>query len=180
MSRISCFECQSRLDAYINRDLPLRKRQRVAHHLHQCEACYAAYTNLRGLTQELRADLSFMGQPGVAQLDQMWLAIQTDMSHARPVRRRFKRRYGLAALILLLALILPWSLKEHEFVLAFPLQSAQNQHRPAPIPAGLTPESPVAHGGETIVDLHVTSPCIPPAETPAAPEIAAAPALVSR
>lgn len=166
--RITCHECQAHLVAYINDEVKPRRRRAVAQHLDECGACYAAYREQRGLVSDLQLDLKRIGQPSTPQLDTMWAAIQANMRHARPIRRRFRRRYGLAVVLILLTLLRPWSLSTPQFAFALSL---------APVPepnvdGSATPESPVNAAAEarpTRVLARAGDPLLQPAETPAAP-----------
>lgn len=161
MSRITCHECRERLVAYVNGELSARTRRQMAQHLDQCAACYSLYIDQRHLAQDLRADLTLIGQPTHRQLSHLWTAIQTDMRRANPMQPRFRRRYGIAVLVLLLALLLPWSFNGEPLMLALSLQN-----EPRTLSAEVTPSIPVT---QQTIALRATAPRIPPAETPNAP-----------
>lgn len=157
----SCHDCRDHLDAYIRGELSKRARRRVAQHLSQCPACYSEYVSYRNLSQDIESSIRRHGQPNQAQLGRIWQSIQTDMSHPTPVAGRVDLRFTVAAFILMVTLLLPWSLDTQPPVAhALPLP---------PQPALSQTGTPVHVVSATEVIARVTDPPIPPAETPVAP-----------
>jgi anti-sigma factor RsiW len=164
MRALSCHACQSKLVPYLHRQLSPRMQRRVGSHLDECPVCYAAYIAQRELSSELTAGLSRLGQPNAPQMTRLWAAIQADIQKPRPVPRRTTGRAGVALLILILALLLPWSLDKQPVAHAVPDQPAAPASTAAvteapAVVAMLTPEARV----------NSTYALIPPAETPATP-----------
>lgn len=129
-----------------------------------CARCYGLYRAQRDLSHELSVSLPRVGQPNVPQLGRMWAAIQADMQRPqRVVNRQLLTRSGVACLILVLSLLLPWSLNNQQVALAVPSQPAA----PKMLSATNTPPLQVALAAATeAVDTRVTDSAIPAAETP--------------
>ena len=141
-----------------------KMQRRVGQHLDTCPVCYAAYLAQRDLSSELSASLTRIGQPSVPQLGRMWSAIQTDIQRPRPVPRRSTGRYGVALLILVLALLLPWSLDQQPVVRAIP------NHPVAPASTADVTAAPTLVAMATpVATVNSTYAKIPAAETPATP-----------
>lgn len=165
MKALTCHACQSKLVAYLHRQLPLAMLHRVGQHLDSCPVCYAAYIAQRDLSSELGASLLRFGQPENAQLGRMWAAIQADIQRPRTVARRPPLgRYGVALLMLALALLLPWSLGKSPVVNAVPHQPA------APVSTAEVTGAPTLVAMATpVMTADSTYARIPAAETPATP-----------
>lgn len=115
-------------------ELPPRARQRVDQHLNQCSSCAAFYVAQRQLVRDLEQTLPQIARTSTPQLNRIWADIQADMTRPRIIARP-QTRYGVAALILMLALLLPWSMDKQRGALALPLQ---------PIPAVSLTGTPVS------------------------------------
>jgi hypothetical protein len=161
MKPLNCHECQAHMIAYIHRDLPLRTRHRIGQHLNRCESCYAAYANQRHLSNELRTSIGFLGQPEKPQLGRMWTAIQQDMKRPRQVLPRYRTRYGAVLVVLMVALVLPWTLGTQQRALAVPPNYPVIQ----PTAATATPTR-VANHTLTQTTVVYTETAIPVAKTP--------------
>ncbi len=109
---IFCRYTQSRLDHYLDSALPVRTRRLVARHLDSCPACYQEYTRRRDLQRELRQGLPLVGRGHEPDFDRMWGAIRSELPRSRPRYAQF--RYGLVAFVLLLALLVPFTMGNHE------------------------------------------------------------------
>lgn len=106
MFSFECRYCQSRLPAYIHRELSPRARRRVAAHLSRCDSCSAVYIDYREVARSLHSDMPAVGR-GFDQ-GRGWAAVQARLSQpAASPRKRFQKRYGAAALLLAAALVLP-------------------------------------------------------------------------
>lgn len=99
--------CKTRMTAYVNGELPLHARRRMARYIDECPQCYAEYIRQRHVQQELVNQIAAIGKPDAGQLDRIWSAIQLDMKPARPNRAYFQMRYGLVTLAVFFALALP-------------------------------------------------------------------------
>jgi anti-sigma factor RsiW len=148
------------LDAYLHGELPRRARRRVAQHLSECSECYAEYVAHRNLSQDIEAAVRGAAQPNNAQMSRIWQSIQVDMNRPTPVAHRIDRRITIAAFILMLTLLLPWSLDTQPVAHALPLP---------PSPAVTQTSTPMRAGSPTEIAVRLTDPPIPPAETPVAP-----------
>lgn len=106
MFSIECRHCRSLLPAYIHRELSPRARRRVAAHLSRCDSCSAVYIDYREVARTLKSDMPAIGR-GFDQ-GRGWAAVQERLSQptASP-RKRFQKRYGAAALLVVAALVLP-------------------------------------------------------------------------
>jgi anti-sigma factor RsiW len=122
--RFACKQCRALLPGYIQRELAPKERERVSRHLNSCAACYVAYTEQRQLVSDLAFAVPRLGG-GAPRLDKMRAAIAAEMArpaaHA-PRVRLYQARYSLAALILMVALLLPWSMRSRSFALPTPPQ----------------------------------------------------------
>ena len=162
---MNCHTCQSKLVPYLHRQLSPRMQRRVGAHIDSCPVCYAAYLSQRELASDLSAGLTRLGQPNAPQLSRMWSAIQADIDRPRPVARRSAGRYGVVLLMLLAALLLPWSLDKQPVVLAVPDQP------PAPVSTAEVTGAPTLVAMATpVVTVNSTYAIIPAAKTPATPE----------
>ncbi|MFO7320528.1 MAG: zf-HC2 domain-containing protein [Chloroflexota bacterium] len=117
---LTCTQCQPKLLAYVHNQLADSDRRRVARHLNDCPVCYAAYLAQREVAQELAGTIPSIGLPDSLQLNRMWLAIQSDMNRPRTIPRPQLARMGVACLVFVLALLLPWSLDKQQVALAVP------------------------------------------------------------
>jgi anti-sigma factor RsiW len=107
--RYTCRHCRAELTAYIHKQLSPRRRQRVGHHLNACADCYALYRQLRDVDRDLAASLPLVGQPGRQQLAGMWQGIQAQISAPRRTIPVFRLRYGVAMMLAVMSLVLPWT-----------------------------------------------------------------------
>lgn len=117
----SCQEYQHKIIAYLHEELAPPLRQKVARHIDECVACYAYYVRQRDLARELEMRMSLVGHAKPTQLRRVWSSIQADMEQPR-MQVRFRLRYGVAALIFMLALILPWKTQSRVAARFIPLQ----------------------------------------------------------
>lgn len=158
---ITCRTCREHLPGYFDRDLSPKLRAEVAEHLQNCDACYAASVQQRDLSRELARSLPTLGSP-VSGLDRIWSAVQADMAQPRREPELLeKARYSVVALIFIIALLLPWTVRGHR--LALP---------PPPTPAISTPKGTpvgVAFAPYTITFSSLT----PPIQSNNAPELGA-------
>lgn len=136
---ISCQSCRAKLPAYLHRELNPRLRRRVAAHLNNCPACYAAYRQHQDIGRDLQSSLPAFGQPDHAQLGRVWRAVQAEMNQPRrsfqPV---FRARYSLGVVALLITLVLPWVFGSQSHVMALPML-------PTPAATGLQETPSVAN-----------------------------------
>lgn len=124
MMRISCRQCRKLIPGYIGRELTPKQRERVSRHLNTCAECYVAYTEGRQLMNELSYSLPRIGASAPPpRLDKIRAGIMAEMRQTAPSKSgrarlmRTQARYGFAALALMLALLLPWSIQSRAFAL---------------------------------------------------------------
>jgi anti-sigma factor RsiW len=140
----TCRQCRALLPGYIQRELSPRQRSFVSRHLNSCAECYVVYTTQQQLERELAFAVPRIGGGAPPRLDKMRAAIMVEM--ARPAAKPktppqlVQMRYSLsfAAIILMIALLVPWSIQSHAFV---PTQ---------PLPVNVTPQ------GTSVVALPAT------------------------
>lgn len=121
----SCRQCRVLLPGYIQRELSPKQRERVSRHLSDCAECYMVYTQQRQLERELAFNVPRMGG-APPRLEKMRAVVMAEMAHpaAKPKSQAglYQARYSLVALILMIALLLPWSIRSHSFALPTPPQ----------------------------------------------------------
>lgn len=156
----SCQEYQPKIIAYLHEELAPPIRQKVAIHIDQCAACYAYYVRQRDLARELEMRMSLIGQAKPAQLRRVWSSIQDDMEQPR-IRGRFRLRYGVAAFIFMLALILPWKTQSRVEARYLPLQ-------PVPVveDATKTPALHLAKSAATLMTYSAEDNLLTPTRAP--------------
>lgn len=117
--------CKVHMMAYINGELSLAARRRIARYIAEDPACYAEYMRQLDIARELEHRMQCVGRPAMPQLERIWAQVQTNI-HAAPVQRPQSRRvrYGLLLLVALLVLILPWALANRNVAPNIPSQPA--------------------------------------------------------
>jgi len=103
-----CKLYQRQIDAYLDKRLSPRARRRLARHIDDCPGCYRAYAQRRDLRRDLQANVPLVGRHHNPDFDRMWGTIQAELPQPRYPQMSF--RYGLAALMLLLALVVPFTM----------------------------------------------------------------------
>ncbi|MBC7809978.1 MAG: zf-HC2 domain-containing protein [Burkholderiales bacterium] len=129
--RMDCRFCEAHLVAYLNGQLSAKARSRIARHVDECESCYAAYMNERDMSRELERRVPLVGaNVGMgtnAAFARMWSAIEIEIpTSPAPAastgwRWSYQLRYSLAALVFMLALLLPWTMEQHKIGLSLPI-----------------------------------------------------------
>lgn len=121
-SSITCGECRTLLPGYTGRELSREARARVASHIDTCNACYSVYLQHREITGELRQLLPVIGQADAPRLENIWSAVQTGLSQPRisPLQKD-PARFGIAALVVAAAILLPWLINQQRLGMALPL-----------------------------------------------------------
>ena len=104
---MNCKNCQRHMAAYLHGELSPQVRLRVTQHIQDCPMCYTAYIRERDMQRDLTYYVPLIGQDIAPRYDRMWASIQSDL--LRPRQPRYHLRYGLAGLMLALALLLPWT-----------------------------------------------------------------------
>lgn len=100
--------CRSNMVAYLNGELSLRARRRVARYIDSDDVCYVEYLRQRDLQRELTRRIPAIGQPEAGQLDRIWSAIQADLNPPRsPATLSLRARYGLLGMAMALLLAMP-------------------------------------------------------------------------
>jgi anti-sigma factor RsiW len=113
---LRCHAVQTHLTAYIHNELPLKARRRVAAHLERCSRCQSAYQRQRTQVHELEREIPRIGQSHQGQLARIWSKVQTELHTPTTPRPSFRYRaaYGLAAVILMVAMVVPYALSRNE------------------------------------------------------------------
>lgn len=118
-----CKLYQRQIDAYLDKRLSPRARRRLARHIDECPACYRAYVQRRELRRELQAGVPLLGRHHQPDFDRMWEAVRAELPQPR---HQVSFRYGLAALMLLLALLVPFTMGNRDLMHALPDQPEPN------------------------------------------------------
>ncbi len=136
----ACHYCRAHLDAYLAGELAAPARRRVAAHLDQCAACYRVYVQRRELARQLSRELPLVGHAGAPDFGQVWVKVQAEL----PRESGHPMQYGLAALLLALLLLVPFTMGHRDVAPVLPTQ-------PAPQLAGAdeTPARAAASGEAT-------------------------------
>lgn len=156
----ACRHCQAHMNAYIHGELSPKARIRISRHLDRCASCYAVYIRERELTRELEQRVPLIGLTSAPQLAHIWAAVQADIA-PRPTPKRTDwgapLRFGLVALMFMVALLLPLSMRGRDIALAMPLPPE--------------PQAVVERHQATAVAFYVVrlDETVPPAVTPGAP-----------
>lgn len=136
---ITCRTCRNHLPAYLHRELPPKLRAEVAEHLQDCDACYALSVQQRDLSNDLSRSLPAFGSP-VSGLDRIWSAVQADMAQSRREPEVLEKvRYSIVALIFVLALLLPWTVRGQRLTLPTPPTPAVSTPRGTPVGVAFAP-----------------------------------------
>ncbi len=126
--------CKVHMARFVAGDLSDAARRRIARYIDECPDCYREYMRHRAFDRNLSCQLPTLGRPSRQQLDGMWLALQGELvAPAKPINTLgdFARRsslhfsYGLAAVAICLAVLLPIALGYHASL-------ATSEMRPAP------------------------------------------------
>jgi anti-sigma factor RsiW len=157
---ISCYECQPKIIPYLHDELPAPARRKIRQHLDQCTACYGLYANERDLARELEFRMPLVGQAQPAQLRKNWSAVQRQMQQPK-TRVRFRLRYGVAAFMFMLALLLPWKMQSRVSARFIPLPPV-----PAVEAATQTPNLSVAKVGATLIAYSTEDKALLPTRAP--------------
>ncbi len=125
-----CRQCRALLPGYIQRELSPKQRTFVARHLSNCSECYVVYTTQQQLERELTFSVPRLG--GAPRLEKMRSAVMAEVlrpaakpkTQLKPTAKLYQARYSLslAALALMIALLLPLSIRNHTFSLPTPPQ----------------------------------------------------------
>jgi anti-sigma factor RsiW len=113
--------------AYLNGELPERSRRRMARFIDTCPGCYREYLRQRDLKDDLTREMRRVGQPAPAQLERIWAAVEADLYTPPRTRRAtpvFRLRYGVAALMMVLTLMVPLLLADGQVATATATQPA--------------------------------------------------------
>lgn len=141
----TCRQCRAALDKYARRELTPTRRRLVSAHLDTCATCYADYRRMLAFDGDLRGVLPHLGAPTSLQLAHVWAGVQSQLrtpSYAQ--RSPFQMRFGVALVVMVIALIMPWMM-HHQQAMAVPLpptpqQQTQAVTNPAQVIAMATPD----------------------------------------
>ena len=132
---ITCRTCREYLPGYLQRDLHPKLRAEVAAHLESCDTCYVLSVQQRDLARSLPT----VGSP-VSGLDRIWSAVQADMAQPRREPEGLeKARYSVVALIFIIALLLPWTVRGQRLVLPTPPTPAVSTPKGTPVGVAFAP-----------------------------------------
>ena len=128
--RFSCRQCRALLPGYIQRELSPKQRTLVRAHLTSCAECYVVYMTQQQLERELSFSVPRMGgapPPGENACRRHGggdapcrEAESTHSTKGETLSGTLQSE--LAALMLMIALLLPWSIRNHSFSLPTPPQ----------------------------------------------------------
>jgi anti-sigma factor RsiW len=102
-----CHYTRPRLDAFIDGELSPRVRRRVAQHLDRCPHCDRRYIQRRALRRELQRALPLVGHAVEPDYAALWQGIRSELPRRTPPR---KFRYGLVMMMIMLALVVPFTM----------------------------------------------------------------------
>jgi anti-sigma factor RsiW len=128
---LTCKFYQRQIDAYLDKTLNMRARRRLARHIDECPSCYRAYAQRRDLRRDLESAVSLVGRHHEPDFDRMWGTIRAELPQPR-YQTQF--RYGLVGLMLLLALLVPFTMGNRDLARHVP-----DQPKPHTDPATETP-----------------------------------------
>lgn len=155
-----CRYSRANFDAFLDGTLAPRARRRIARHLDACPACYEAYSRRRDLRRDLQQTIPLVGRNHTPDFERMWNAVRVEIP--RPQSRRTQYRYGFAALLLLLALLVPFTMGNHELTRAVPVP---------PVPAiEVSTETPASADAPELVATVAASSTAPNNAPPTLPE----------
>ncbi len=133
MFRFKYRYCKVHMARYLSGDLSDPVRRRVARYIDENEDCYREYMRHREFAQKLERSLPVFGRPNPQQLDQVWTALKADLQTPRAQslwysdfgsRSSMRFSYGLAALAIAIALMLPLALGYHSPLLSISIARA--------------------------------------------------------
>jgi len=130
---LACKLCQRQIDSYLDRTLSLHARRQMAQHIDECPACYRTYVQRRDLRRELQRSVPLVGRHHHPDFDRMWGAIQAELPQPR---YQTSFQYGLVALMLLLALLVPFTMDNRDLVRALPDQPRPHTEIATETPVG--------------------------------------------
>jgi len=167
---INCGDCRANLVAFAHGDGSPLLRRRVARHLDHCMACYDLYRQELDLKRDLKREVPRIGAAHQPNFNQLWAAIQQDITKPRPSAPRFHMRYGLAVVALALVFLLPMTMGGQRMLLAAP------PTQPIPLTQRATPSGTAPGALETPVAVYFLTDLSQ--VTPEAPQQTAGPSLV--
>ena len=126
-----CKFYQRQIDSYLDKTLNTRAKRRLARHIDDCPACYRAYAQRRNLRRDLQDAVMLVGTHHRPDFDRMWGAIRAELPQPH---YQAPFRYGLAVLMLLLALLVPFTMGNRDLARTLP-----EQPKPHVDPATETP-----------------------------------------
>ena len=169
MFRLTCRYIQSRIPAFVDGELSVETRRFIGRHLDQCQDCKTRYMQQRDAIRHIEREMPTFVRPEQTMLNDVWSRIENDLQTvtpspealAQPVAMRPKMRYGFAAAVFLLALMLPPVL----------LSSADGQtivpSQPAPILTETPARTATSIGRPTSIAQVIQTEAVDRYETPA-------------
>ena len=149
------------IDSYLDKTLNLRARRRFARHIDDCATCYRAYVRRRDLRRDLQGAVALVGRDHTPDFDRMWGAIRDELPQPR---YQAPFRYGLAALMLLLALMVPFTMGNRDLGRAVPDQPQPHTDLATETPVGsqlVAAATQIAPATEAHVYILGTPPTLP-------------------
>ena len=119
MIRFKYRYCKVHMARFVAGDLSLAARRRIGRYIDECPDCRRLYNRHRDFNHNLSRQLPALGSPSQRQLDNMWTALQGELFAPKEPSAAigdFARRnslpfsYGLAAVAICLAMLLPIAL----------------------------------------------------------------------
>lgn len=119
MIRFKYRYCKVHMARFVARDLSDAARRRIGRYIDECPDCQRLYNRHREFNHSLSLQLPALGSPNKRQLDSMWAALQGELfAPEQPAaavgdfawRSKLPFTYGLAAVAISLALLLPIAL----------------------------------------------------------------------
>ena len=160
--------CQAQLDAYLDGQLTAKARRRVGQHISRCESCYAEYVRRRDLRNDLQQTLPLVGQRNAPDFARVWQRVRRELPNPTYERRRYQARFGLAALMVMLILMLPFMMGHRDLPMILPPRPAPDLTQQGGTPPQIVPIATVA---VSVIQGHETQAAT---ELPTVPE----PALI--
>ena len=119
----TCHHCRTLLPGYIQRELSPKQREWVSRHLSTCDGCYLNYMAQRQIMRDLAVNVPRIGSDA-PHLNAIRAAVLMEIAQPtrKPVAYIDQARYSLVALLLVVALLLPLSIRTHSFSIPTPPQ----------------------------------------------------------
>lgn len=148
---IGCQAVRQHLSAYRAGEIHPVLQRRIAHHIHECDSCYAFYRSDHAFERELRQLLT---TPPSGDFGRVWQGIQRDLS--RPSASTRPVGYALLVTALLLMLLVPMTFGRNGIAWATPPTPPSPRSQTVVLAQGRTTPSPVGEALSTFVNVETT------------------------